>query len=227
MDTATLATPGQSLARPAGIVFDWDNTLVDTFPVIHDALNATFRAFGKPEWTYEESLARVRQSMRDSFPQLFGARWEEAGKTFYAHYDRIHMAKLAPLKGAEDLLNTVRRAGIYMGVVSNKNGSYLRTEAEALGWSGFFGRMVGSLDAPRDKPSPEPVELALASGEMTPGPDIWFIGDADTDMECALNTGCVPILLRQEPPAPGEFEGCEPALHVGDCEALCKFVNNL
>jgi phosphoglycolate phosphatase len=30
---------------PRAILFDWDNTLVDTWPTILDALNTTFEAF--------------------------------------------------------------------------------------------------------------------------------------------------------------------------------------
>ena len=70
--------------KPQGIIFDWDNTLVDTWPIIHDALNTTFRAFDKPEWTLTETKARVRHSLRDSFPPIFGDKWEQAGDVFYA-----------------------------------------------------------------------------------------------------------------------------------------------
>tara|TARA_R100001086_G_scaffold137349_1_gene71705 strand:- start:1375 stop:1527 length:153 start_codon:yes stop_codon:yes gene_type:complete len=41
------------LTLPRAVVFDWDNTLVDTWPIIHDALNHTFRAWGLREWTLE------------------------------------------------------------------------------------------------------------------------------------------------------------------------------
>ena len=43
--------------RPAAIVFDWDNTLVDTWPVIHESLMVTLSAMGHEPWTFEELSA--------------------------------------------------------------------------------------------------------------------------------------------------------------------------
>ena len=54
-----------TLTLPKAVIFDWDNTLVDSWPVIHHALNETLEAYGKPLWTLEETKDRVRHSMRD------------------------------------------------------------------------------------------------------------------------------------------------------------------
>ena len=56
---------------PRAILFDWDNTLVDSWPTILDALNTTFEAFDMAPWSMIEARERVRHSMRDSFPKLF------------------------------------------------------------------------------------------------------------------------------------------------------------
>ena len=53
--------------RPVALLFDWDNTLADTWPAIHHALAVTFRAMDREPWTFEETRARVRASARDSF----------------------------------------------------------------------------------------------------------------------------------------------------------------
>ena len=39
---------GAELLRlPQAALFDWDNTLVDTWPVIHEAMNTTLSAMGR------------------------------------------------------------------------------------------------------------------------------------------------------------------------------------
>jgi phosphoglycolate phosphatase len=210
--------------RPKAVVFDWDNTLVDSWAVIHDALNVTLTTYGLPPWTLDETRDRVRHSMRDSFPLLFGDRWEEAGRCFYARYDEIHMEKVCPLPGAGELLKRLSESGIYLGVVSNKLGKYLRAEAEHLGWHKYFGRIVGALDAPRDKPAPDCVEMALAGSGICRGPDVWFAGDTSIDLECAVNAGCVPVLVRGNAPNPGEFKDFPPQAHVANCLALGNLV---
>lgn len=208
------------LRRPQAILFDWDNTLIDSWAAIHDAQNHTMRSFGLPEWTLPETRQRVRGSMRDTYPQMFGERWLEAGEVFYRRFAEKHLDALSPLAGAAELLATLHRDGVYLAVVSNKRGDYLRAEAQKLGWDRYFGRIVGAFDAPRDKPTADPVEMALDGSGLAPGDQVWFVGDADIDLECARNAGCVPILLRPESPRDGEFDAHPPVRHFEGCLSL-------
>lgn len=213
--------------RPRAMIFDWDNTLIDSWVVIQDALNATFREFGVPEWTLDETKVRVAKSMRDSFPELFGEEWELAGKAFYGHFEAIHLDRLTPLPGAGQAIEELAALGIYLGVVSNKTGKLLRAEARQLGWDKHFGQIIGATDAPRDKPAKDPVLMALEGSNISPSADVWFVGDARVDMECAFNAGCTAILVRPEPPGNGEFDGVAPALHVDAAQKLSNLAKNL
>jgi phosphoglycolate phosphatase len=183
------------LTRPRAVLFDWDNTLVDSWRVIHRALEATFVAMGVEPWSLEQTRGRVRLSLRDSFPALFGARWEEAAERYYENYRALHLAEIAPLPGAQELLDALARSRTYMGLVSNKNGIFLRQEVAQLGWQGYFGAVVGATDAPEDKPAPAPVHLALRDSGVEAGPEVWFVGDTEIDALCARNAGCVPVLV--------------------------------
>ena len=182
---------------PKAVIFDWDNTLVDSFPAIHAALVSTLVAMGHEPWTYEETRARARRSLRDSFPDLFGARWEEARDHFYRHFADHPMRDLQPIAGAEALLEGLARAGCPMGIVSNKMGPYLRTEIEALGWSRFFLRAVGAQDAGSDKPHPECVTLVLATAGLAASSEVWLVGDTAVDMECAHAAGVTSVLVGE------------------------------
>jgi phosphoglycolate phosphatase len=217
----------QANGKPRAILFDWDNTLIDSWLTITDALNTTFEAFDMPPWTLNEVRARVARSMRDSFPALFGDKWRDAGEVFYERYAAIHVKMLKPLPGAETMLQTLNDTGIHLGVVSNKKGDFLRNEVKHLEWDRFFGAIVGALDAEIDKPDPKPVDLALKPSGIERGPGVWFAGDASIDLECAHNAGLTPILIRELAPGPGEMENHPPARHFPDCDALCKFVINL
>jgi phosphoglycolate phosphatase len=213
------------MTRPRAILFDWDNTLVDNWDVIAEAMNAVFDAFDRPRWTVEETRRHVRASLRDSFPKMFGERSREAGRIFSENFSARHLERLREMPGAGVLLGRLAGSGLRLGVVSNKRGSFLRLEAERLGWSGHFHRLVGAADAIADKPHVAPVDLALDGSGIARGPEVWFVGDADIDMDCAVNAGCLPVLLRREPPAAGEFAGGPPALHLGDCAALLRHLD--
>ncbi len=182
------------LSPPRAVIFDWDNTLVDTWPIIHDALNKTLAEWGKPAWTLERVKLEVRHSMRDSFPAMFGEDWQEAGERYRQHYRASHLGKLEALPQARQILQRVKDKGLFSVVVSNKLGPSLREEVTHLGWNGFFDAVVGSDDAARDKPHADPVHLALDKSGIAPGPQVWFIGDSEVDLECAVATGCTAIL---------------------------------
>jgi len=206
--------------RPRAILFDWDNTLVDNWAVIAESMNAVFEAFGMPRWTLAETKARTRASLRDSFPKLFGKRVTEAGQIFTDCFAARHLERLREMPGAGDLLRGLAGRGLHLGIVSNKRGRFLRLEAEHLGWTGHFVRLVGAADAPEDKPAIAPVDLALAGSGIPRGPEVWFVGDADIDIVCAVNAGCFPVLLRREPIGAGEFDSHKPGLHLPDCASL-------
>lgn len=213
--------------KPKAIIFDWDNTLVDSWPAIHDALNTTYRAYGLAEWTLDETRANVRESVRDRFPKIFGDEWEAAAKVFYKRYDAIHVEAVKPADGAGDMLEELSNAGIYLSVVSNKRGDYLRKEAKQLGWHRHFSAIIGALDAERDKPDPAPVFMALEPGDHKPGPHVWFVGDTDIDLTCAINAGCIPVLVRENPPEVDEF-GAQPPIHYfANCQQLCNFLQTM
>ena len=214
-------------ALPQAIIFDWDNTLIDSWHAILDAQNHTLRAFGLQPWTLQEAKQRVRGSMRDTYPDLFGARWREAGEIFYRRFAERHMQTLQPLPGAEELIRQLHGENRYLAVVSNKKGDYLRQEAAHLGWNRYFGRIVGAFDAARDKPAADPVYMALDGSGIAAGGSIWFVGDADIDLECAVNAGCIPVLLREVPPQPGEFDAHPPTVHVEGCLELSLLLRRL
>jgi phosphoglycolate phosphatase len=211
---------------PRALLFDWDNTLVDTWPAIHHALAATFRAMGQEPWTPEQTRARVRKSARDSFPELFGKRAPEATDIFYRTFEADHLARLKERPGATAMLGRLDAAGYYLAVVSNKRGDLLRKEAQSLGWTAQFVHLVGANDAARDKPAEEPVHMALEGSGIAPGEEVWFVGDTEIDMLCACTAGCVPVLLRKEPPAAGEFGDNSPRHHLPSCGSLADLLTS-
>lgn len=222
-----MPVPHPPIPRPKAVVFDWDNTLVDSWGTIHAALEVTFTAMGHVPWTLEETRDRVRYSMRESFPKLFGDDWERAGEIFYDAFERLHLERLAPTSGASEMLRMFHDAGLCLAVVSNKTGRYLREEAAHLDWDRYFHNLVGAGDAARDKPAEDPIHMALAGSDVTVGPDVWFVGDADVDMEIAHRTNCIPVLLRHDQPGEDEFEDFQPRVHFRSCIELASHVITL
>ncbi|WP_338662732.1 HAD family hydrolase [Pararoseomonas sp. SCSIO 73927] len=199
------------MTRPSAIIWDWDNTLADGWPAIRAGLNAAFRDAGLPEWTLEEVKERVRKSLRDSFPGIFGDRWEHARDIFYAAVRATHLEVLRPMPGAEAALRGAARIAP-MAVLSNKGGSLLRAEADHLGWTPLFCALVGAGDCAADKPDPIPMRVACAACGVTPGASVWYVGDNALDMDAARRAGLLPVLLG-DAAHDGGPAAAAPALH--------------
>ena len=134
-----------------------------------------------------------------------------------------------PLRGATDLLAWLKKNDIPALVVSNKSGPHLRQEAKENGWDKYFISIVGAHDAARDKPAREHADMALRQAGLESGPDILFVGDSESDILCARNTGCTPFLIGTSDFA--EKHGVH--LYANDCrellemlECVCLAANN-
>jgi phosphoglycolate phosphatase len=220
------AAAPRAIARPRAILFDWDNTLVDSWTTIHEAMNVVMAAMNKPLWSLQQTKERVRLSLRESFPLHFGDRWEEARRVYLEVFCAIHLERLNPLPGRGELLRRLAAQGFFLAVVSNKTGTLLRREAQAIGWSGFFSNVVGAGDAAVDKPHAAPVALALDGSGIEPGDAVWLVGDTGVDMECAYNSGCVPVLFGGGA-TEAEFLGCPPRFAFCDSVSLFHFLRGL
>jgi phosphoglycolate phosphatase len=216
-----VAAEAAHLARPRAILFDWDNTLADTWPCILRATNITLETMGHPTWTEAESRVRIAGSLRDTFPKIYGDRWEEARDVYYRAFESVHLDALRALPGADDLLTGAQAAGLILGVVSNKTGHYLRQEITHLGWDRFFTRAVGAQDAARDKPAPDPIYLALEGSGVSAGLDVWFVGDMPVDIECGTAAGCTTILLHGGTGGP-----LTPHQEAADCTTLARLIDS-
>lgn len=215
------------LTKPKAILFDWDNTLADTWPTIHQALTETFIKMGHEPWDMATTKERVHRSLRDSFPEIFGDRWEEAGDLYFKNFRRIHLQALTPLEDAEEVLMALKNTDIYVALVSNKTGSALRLEVDHIGWNHYFSKVIGAKDADEDKPSPKPVRMALEGSGIELGKDVWFVGDSVTDMECAYNCDCIPIFYGEQDLSSERFKKFQPTKHFKNHGELLEFIKSL
>jgi phosphoglycolate phosphatase len=190
------------IIKPKAVLFDWDNTLVDTWPVIASAINATFEHFDKEKLTLEQVKANSHRSLKDSFPLIFGEEWPTARSFYYEKYREYADKGISPLQNAEQVLKILINNSVKVGLVSNKLGENLRKEVAVLGWENYFFSAIGSMDAVRDKPHPEPVYKALNVLDIKPSHEVWFVGDTTVDIECANNTGCLPVLYGDKSSSP-------------------------
>jgi phosphoglycolate phosphatase len=187
-----------SLIKPQAIIFDWDNTLVDSWHKLSYAINSTLEAMQMQVWTMDEVKARMHHSSRDFFPRVFAEKADAAKEHFYGVYHAKFANTIDPLDNAVDTLLLLGAQGIKAAVLSNKRGDILSNEVKIANWTHHFELIVGATDCSEDKPSTIPVHHILEHLKMDAGDDVWFVGDTIVDMECAHKAGCMPILFGEQ-----------------------------
>lgn len=211
---------------PRAILFDWDNTLVDTWEGMHRAMNATLIAMDHEPWTMEQAKQRMNRSLRNSFPELFGERWHDAHDVFYAAFMEGHLETLKSLPGTEEMLKTFYEMKIFMGIASSKVGPMLRKEIAYFGWEKYLPGVVGAGDAEKDKPGKEAALFALSGTNIELGEEVWVVGDLPIDVEFARKVGATSIVMNSSLSNNDEFGDHAPDWFVDSCEDLPPFVRS-
>ena len=211
---------------PKAILFDWDNTLMDTTPILYKAFCVLQKHYDLPECSMEEYQRRTGLSLRETFPDLFGEKWEEAKKVYLDAYRENHLTMLTPFDKAREVVALAYEKTGNVGVVSNKTGAILREEIAHLGWQSYFRAVVGAGDAKCDKPAADPVFKALEgtgivfeNGKLSA--PVWFVGDGDADMQCALVSGCLRVRMAKE------NKDSTDVLTVKNCQELSDILYSL
>ncbi len=203
------------------ILWDWDNTLVDTFGAILSAQNVMRRFYGMPTWTKNEAKAAMNTSGRNLIRDLVGEeRAQEARQIYLKAYTQNATAiNLKP--GAIDVLEKAKSLGYINILASNKAGSILRNEVHTLNMDHYFDRIIGAEDTPNDKPSKSFTDAALAGFSYQ---EVLSIGDGKADIKMGHNyENGYGILVWTDPNTP-EFQDDKPDYAFADLQSIAIFL---
>ncbi|QSX38946.1 HAD family hydrolase [Shewanella sedimentimangrovi] len=183
--------------RPQGVLLDVDGTLVDTAPDLVQALNLALSDFGLPE----VSLAQMRHVashgslalVEAGAPMQPQAMKYELQHALLRHYARINGQHCVLFAGMAELLKELEQSGIPVGVVTNKAARFCRPLMGSLGIESALLSIVCGDSTLMAKPNAAPMLLAAQQLGVAPA-DIWYLGDAERDMQAAVNAGMAPVL---------------------------------
>ena len=195
---------------PDLIIWDWDGTLVDSLPVIYDAHNTVRKQMGYEGWSLPTFLRDIIVHSTDQiYPKLYGDRFDEAKRKLDQYFDdRFDPKDTVFLPGSRETVTFLSGLNIPMMVVSNKRHFVLVQEVAVSPFSDCFISCVGAEKAQRDKPYPDPVFLALEEADIDPDSvkNSWFIGDTQTDIDCAKG---LSFPVRSVIIGEGNAQGCD------------------
>ena len=163
-------------------MFDFDGTLVDSYPLIEQAFAYVMRKHRLDEAArglFQQSRGLpLPEQMKLVAPDI----WEELVATYREADTGLGHARV--FRGIPTLVRKLRRAGAPLGVVSCKRRALVEAELEAARLRPYFDIVIGFEDVTPPKPAPDPLLHAISRMGISRSHAI-YVGDSMVD----LNTG--------------------------------------
>ena len=182
-------------------IFDLDGTLLDTLDDLTAAVNYALRQHGMPEHSREEVRQMVGNGVRLLMMRAVpdgekNPRFDDAFRTFREYYMEHSLDTTRPYDGIPELLQTLRRQGKRVAVVSNKFYAATRELCQHF-FADSVEVAIGEHEAEgiRKKPAPDTVNEAFR--QLGVGRDnAVYVGDSDVDLQTAANSDlpCISVL---------------------------------
>ena len=176
------------------VFFDWDNTLVDAWPVLLKSTNEALLHFGLPALTLAEVKINARASTREGFPKQFGEKWQEAQDVFYKAV-HTYSNELRLYDGVAEKLELLKSSNYKVAIISNKKNKILHEEIKQFNIPSDL--VLGSGDTAYDKPHPEMGLIALNHFGLT-SKEVIYVGDSITDWLFASNLNMPAIAIGDD-----------------------------
>lgn len=183
------------LTTPAGLVFDLDETLVDSRSHILNYQRDLFRELGRafPEDEAEQFFTLDKQSLERRFFSAEDLRRIEAWRRENPYDARL--GEIVPIRGADVLLRRLAGQGTPMAILSNRGTSTPRL-LHMLGWNDWFNPVFSADIALRPKPDPWGL-IEVARRWQTDPARLVFIGDSALDVACARAAGSLAVRVGE------------------------------
>ena len=174
------------------VLFDLDGTIVDSgWIILASYRHATTTVLGR-DYPDEVLLARVGAGdLEEQMREFDVERSDELARAYREFYAPLH-SELQAFPGMLELLRRLDEEGRTLGIVSAKRHDIVQLALDALGFGDTLDIVVGSDEAPRGKPHPDQIRLAL--NRLGADPDqTAYVGDAPFDVAAAKAAGVYAV----------------------------------
>ena len=180
-------------------IFDLDGTILNTITTITYFVNKTLQKFGYPNITEDQCKYFVGNGARLLITRTlahFGVTDEKTAGAVLDAYDRDYKSDpyylTAKYDGIDELLSGLRRAGIRLAVVSNKQ-DRIAKDAVSHFFPDTFDMVVGGKDGVPLKPAPDAPLSVLTTLGFSPE-ECAFIGDTAVDVQTGKNMNAARVI---------------------------------
>ena len=175
------------------IIFDFDGTLGDTRRNIVTTMQMTIAEIGLPCRSDAECASTIGLPLYGCFEKLFPNTDKRIFQQCVETYRRIFQENMQTIKPQTfpkvvETLSALKEKGLTLAIASSRSHASLVELTHDLGISNVISYMIGSDDANKAKPNPEPV-LNILEALGYKACLTLVVGDMDVDILMGANAG--------------------------------------
>jgi pyrophosphatase PpaX len=170
------------------VLFDLDGTIVDSgWMILASYRHATRTVLGR-DFPDDVLMARVGAGhLEEQMREFDAGKAVELASAYREFYGPLH-SELEAFPGMLELLRELDAEHRRLGIVSAKRHDVVQLALDALGFGDALDVVVGSDEAPRGKPHPDQILVALERLGAQPD-ETAYVGDAPFDVAAAKAAG--------------------------------------
>lgn len=173
------------------LLFDFDGTLMDTWPGIQSTLKAALTELEIPFEAHTVTRELVGMPLQKVFEKLMpgdGSGAEAAARKYRELFPRIGMPGARPFEGVPGLLEDLRMEGRQLYLVTARNEIITRRMMAEHGLTRFFAWVRGELEGEAPEGKSHMVAEVLDRFDLDP-PGCVMVGDRSYDVDAAVANG--------------------------------------
>lgn len=219
------------MPRLEAVLFDLDGTLLDSAPDLAQAINKMLEEDGRPSLKLEQIKPMLGDGSMELCRRALLATGGVMADDLYPYVQKFigYYRKLPPdpqqvFPAVRETLTELNKAGIKLGVCTNKAESSTISILDQLGLSRYFGFIAGGDTFEVHKPNPGHVTGVLAALEAGIS-GAAFVGDGPNDVVACKRAGLPCIVVTHG--YSEDYDSLESDAQIPGMEALFPALRDL
>jgi len=178
------------------VIFDFDGTFADSGDGIRRCVEYALEKYDIPVGDKSKLNYFVGPPLHVGFGDMYGANDEQCEKLIEAYrdrYARIGVYEAELYEGIVELVNTLKKNGIKVGIASSKPKFFIDQVMKYLGTSELFDTVVGTQLDNHNADKTELINTALKNLEITDKHVSVMVGDRLYDVNGAKRAGVLSV----------------------------------
>ena len=204
------------------VFFDLDGTLTDSMPGITRGVQYALKHYGIHVDDLSVLKPFVGPPLFDSFKRYYNFSDKDANDAIYVfreYYDVKGWMDNAPFDGVEDMLKTLKEAGLELYVATSKPEETAKKVLEYFQLTEYF-KFIGGASMDESRDTKTDVVRYVLSQPMLQGKRVLMVGDRNDDMRGAADCGLDAAGALYGYGSRGELAPFHPVLLAESCADL-------